>query len=181
MFILVVMFISVVTHSHPNVSLADNCYITSPVVCQSWKKRWPHKSDVSPTIYPFLAKNNPTNCGLLEKLVSRFHRSIFGPFQVSCLKHSLWESCERLAKVIDKIRVNFEGFSKRPQFWRASNESAGFYEIFFFKSFFFLSKPYRISSISGLIFPQNHYLWELCHQSFIGGKKLLKMATTYRK
>ena len=77
------------------------------------KKRWRHDSIFSSKS----PKGDREKIWALRKAWFRFHRSIFGTLKVSlqafALERSLCESCERLAKGIDKIRVILKRPSKK--------------------------------------------------------------------
>ena len=91
------------------------------------------------------------------------------------IERSLSESWELLAQRIDKIFVILEGPSKKPPpFWfMPSNVSRCCYVLFFnsLPNFFHIETN----------FPRNYNKLVLCRQSFIGGNKLVKMATMYWK
>ena len=121
-----------------------------------------------------IAKNKPKENMAVRKawfLVPSFN---IREYQSLIIKRSLSESWELLTERIDKIFVILEGPSKKPPpFWSPSNVSTCSYVLFFnsLPNFFDIETN----------FPRNYNKLGSCHESFIGGNKLVKMATMYWK
>ena len=126
--------------------------------------------------YCFARKSQKINArkyGLSKKLDSRFHRPISENFKAS-LSTVPW------ARV-----VNFwqSESIKSLSFWRVFEEAAAILIAIECKYMllraFFNSLPNFFDIETN--FPRNYNKLVLCHQSFIGGNKLVKLATMYWK